>query len=203
MRLKKAKCQFSLRKIECFGHVISSKGLEPATSKVAAIVDAPNPHDVSQLKSLLGLVNYYGKSLLNLSTTLAPLYKLLRQGAKCSGKRTNCSEEPTALAKVNEALQSPNLLVHFNSSKPLVLACDASPVGVGAVLSHRLDDETEKPISYVYRTLSAAERKYSQLDKEALAIIFGVKHYHQYLYGQEFVILSDHKPLNHIFSASK
>ena len=57
MRLKKAKCQFSLRKIEYLGHVISSKGFEPATSKMAAIVDAPNPHDVSQLKSLLGLVN--------------------------------------------------------------------------------------------------------------------------------------------------
>ena len=154
--------------------MISSKGLEPATSKVTAIVDAPSPHDVPQLKSLLGLVNYYGKFLPNLSTTLAPLYKLLRQGVKWQWK----SEEATALAKVKEALQSPNLLVHFDSAKPLVLACDASPVGVGAVLSHRLDDGTEKPISYASRTLSAAERKYSQLDKEALAIIFGVKHYH-------------------------
>ena len=199
MRLKKTKCQFSLRKIEYLGHVISSKGLEPATSKVTAIVDAPSPHDVPQLKLLLGLVNYYGKFLPNLSTTLAPLYKLLRQGVKWQWK----SEEATALAKVKEALQSPNLLVHFDSAKPLLLACDASPVGVGAVLSHRLDDGTEKPISYASRTLSAAERKYSQLDKEALAIIFGVKHYHQYLYGREFVILSDHKPLKHIFNASK
>ena len=76
---------------------------------------------------------------------------------------------------MKNALQSPNLLVHFDSTKLLVLACDASPVGVGAVLSHRLDDGTEKPILYASRTLSAAERKYSQLDKEALAIIFGVK----------------------------
>ena len=95
------------------------------------------------------------------------------------------------------------MIVHFNSTQPLVLACDASPVAVGAVLSHRLDDGTEKPISYASRTLLTAERKYSQLDKEALAIIFGVKHYHQYLHGHEFVILSDHKPLKHIFSASK
>ena len=77
MRLKKAKCQFSLRKIEYLGHVITSKGLESATSKVTAIVDAPSPCDVSELKSSLGLVNYYGKFLPNLSTTLAPLHRLL------------------------------------------------------------------------------------------------------------------------------
>ena len=79
MRLKKAKCQFSLTKIEYLGHVISSKSLEPATSKVTAIIDAPSPYN---LKSLLELVNYYGKFLPNLSTTLASLYRLLRQGVK-------------------------------------------------------------------------------------------------------------------------
>ena len=145
MRLKKPKCQFSLRKIDYLGHVISSKGLEPATSKVIAIVDAPSLHDVPQLKLSLGLVNYYEKFLWNLSTTLAPLYKLLRQGVKWQWK----SKEATALAKVKEALQSSNLLVYFNSTISLVLACDASPVGVGVVHSHRLDDGTEKPISYI------------------------------------------------------
>jgi len=71
------------------------------------------------------------------------------------------------------------------------------------VLSHRFSDGTEKPISFALRTLATAERKYSQLDKEALAIIFRVKHFHQYLYGHEFTILSNHKPLMHIFSQSK
>ena len=85
-RLKKAKCQFSLTKIEYLGHVISSKGLEPTTSKVTAIIDAPSPYNVSQLKWLLRFVNYYGKFLLNLSTTLAPLYRLLRQGVKWQWK---------------------------------------------------------------------------------------------------------------------
>ena len=82
MRLKKAKCQFSLRKIEYLGHVIRGKGLESATSKVTAIIDTPSPCDVSELKSLLSLVNYYGKFLPNLSTNLAPLHRLLRQGVK-------------------------------------------------------------------------------------------------------------------------
>jgi len=77
MKLKKEKCQFLMAKVEYLGHVISSKGLESSTSKVAAIVNAPIPHDVSSLRSLLGLINYYGKFLHNQSTLLAPLYKLL------------------------------------------------------------------------------------------------------------------------------
>lgn len=68
---------------------------------------------------------------------------------------------------------------------------------------HRLDDGTEKPIFNVFRTLAPTERKYLQLDKETLAIILGVKHYHQYLYRHHFIFLSGHKPLMHIFSESK
>ena len=107
------------------------------------------------------------------------------------------------VAEVKRLLQSPNLLVHFDGSKPLVLACDASPCGVGAVLSHRQEDGSERPIAFALRTLAPAEKKYSQLDKKALAIIFGVKHFHQYIYGRSFVIISDHKPLMHLFSESK
>ena len=87
------------------------------------------------------------------------------------------------------------LLTHFDPEKPLVLACDDSPYGVGAVLSHRMQDWSERPITYASRTLSSAERRYAQLDKEALSIVFGVKHFHQYLYGRKFTIMSDQKPL--------
>ncbi len=100
-------------------------------------------------------------------------------------------------------LQSDSLLVHFDGEKKLLLACDASPYGVGAVLSHVMEDNSERPIAYASRTLTSAEKGYSQLDREALAILFGVKTFHSYLYGRQFIIRSDHQPLYHLFIEKK
>ena len=99
-------------------------------------------------------------------------------------------------------VNSSDLLVHYDPSKELVLSCDASPYGLGAVLSHIIDGK-EKPMSYASRTLSSAERNYAQLDKEGAAVIFGIKKFHQYLYGQTVKIFTDHKPLLGLFKADK
>ena len=88
-----------------------------------------------------------------------------------------------AFNQAKELLTTSALLTHFDPKNPVILACDASPYGVGAAISHQMDDGKEQPISFAFRTLSTAERNYAQLDKEALAIIFGVKRFHQYLYG--------------------
>lgn len=93
--------------------------------------------------------------------------------------------------------------MHYDTKMKVILACDASPYGVGAVLSHRMPDGTERPVGFVSRTLTAAERNYSQLDKEGLAVIFGVKKFHNYLYGRKFTITIDHKPLLSLFSEAK
>ncbi len=109
------------------------------------------------------------------------------------------AEQQTAFDDVKSRLTSDKVLAHYDSKKPLVLACDASPYGIGAVLSHTLEDGTEGPVTFASRTLGPAEKRYSQLDKEELAIIFGVKRFHQYLAGRPFTILSDHKLLHHLF----
>ena len=181
--------------VEYLGYKITEKGLQLTAEKVAAVQSAPAPQDISQLKSFIGLVNYYGKILPDLSTVLSPLYRLLQKEDKwCWGK-----EQQIAFEKVKSLLTSDHLLVHYDPDQELILACDASPYGVGAVLSHQGEDGQEKPIAFASRTLAKAEKNYSQLEKEGLAIVFGVKKFHPYLFGRHFVILSDHKPLRHLF----
>ena len=93
---------------------------------------------------------------------------------------------------------------HYDPRKPLTLATDASPYGIGAVLSHVMEDGSEKPVAYASRTLNDIEKRYSQLDNDkAIAIIFGVKRFHHYLYGRPFAIVSDHKPLQYLLSESR
>ena len=92
--------------------------------------------------------------------------------------------------------------MHYDPDKALLSSCDASPYGIGAVLSDFTGDE-EKPIAYASRTLSPAEQKYSQLDQETLAIVYGAKTINQYLNGKQFNILSEHKPLQYPLSADK
>ena len=93
--------------------------------------------------------------------------------------------------------------MRFDPDKPPLLACDASPYGVGAVLSHQMKDGSERPIAFASRSLSPAETNYSQLDKEGLSLIFGVTKFHQYLYGMTFVLITDHRPLLGLFNEQR
>ena len=92
-------------------------------------------------------------------------------------------------------ISSATVLAHYNPSLPLRLATDASAYGIGAVISHIFPDGTKRPIAFASRTLSNSEKRYAQLEKEALSLIFGVQKFHSYLYGRAFTLYRDHKPL--------
>ena len=162
-------------------------------------MNAPRPQSVAEVRSFLGLVNYYHKFLPYLATILHPLNQMLERNYQwdCTDQ---CEE---AFDKVKVMIASDLVLTHYDPNLPLQLACDASPVGIGAVLSHVMPDGTERPIAFASRSLSKAERNYAQIDKEALATVWGVKKFHNYLFGRNFTLLTDHEPLTSTFHPSK
>ena len=116
-------------------------------------------------------MNYYGKFLPTLSTATHPLNQLLQANHKWKWSR-ECDESFT---KLKEQLCCKPILIHYDPSLPLKLACDASHYGVGAIIAHVLPNGEEKPIAYGSCTLSKTEQNYAQVEKEALAIIFGIR----------------------------
>ena len=188
-----------LPEVTYLGHRISAEGIQPTTDKVRAIQDAPIPKNTTELKSFLGLVNFYARFLPHLSTVLSPLNRLLKQGVVFRWG----TDQNKAFQQVKAMLLSADLLAHFDPSMEVTLSCDASGVGLGAVLAHRLQDGSERPIAYASRTLNKAEQKYSNIEREALAVTFGVKKFHDYLYGRHFILFTDHKPLITLFNEHK
>ena len=199
LKVNKEKCKFLQDSVEYLGHVISATGLHQAPSKVQAIVDMPTPRDVTQLRSFIGMVQYYSKFLPNLSTTLAPLNQLLHKGV--AWRWTD--QEEKCFQKVKNLLLKNNILVHYDPTLPLIMASDSSAYGLGAVLSHLMPNGSEKPIAYASRSLSQREKQYAQIEKEALSIVWGVRKFQTYLEGRKFTLVTDHKPLKYIMDPGK
>ncbi len=179
---------------EYLGHKIDKDGISALPNKV---VNAPHPTNVQELRSFLGLLNYYGKFIRNLSTILHPLNPLLQANHKWT------VECVAAFQMAKDQLVSADVLTHYNPDLPIRMAANASAYGIAAVISHVLPDGSEKPISFASRTLTLTENNYAQLEKEALSLVFGVKKFHQYLYGRKFNLITDHKPLTAIFGSKK
>ena len=162
LRLKKQKCRFLAKSVEYLGFTIDQQGVHPSEGKVQAIKSAQN---LTEFKAYLGLLTYYGKFLPNLANVLAPLYQLLKKDVKWTWE----DQQQQSFDQYKQMLTSSALLAHYDPSQPLLLSCDASQYGVGAVLS-QVCNGGEKPVAYASRTLTTAEQNYSQLEKEELAL---------------------------------
>ena len=148
--------------------------------KVKAIQEAPEPRNLTELRSFLGMINYYSQFLPNLSHQLSPLYQLLKRVTYSYWK----SKQLEAFQLAKNALQADSLLVYFDPTKQIVVRYDASPLGLDAVLSHIMPDGQDRPIAYVSWTLTA-EKGYSQIEKEGFAVGYAVM---KFQHGRSFLI---------------
>ncbi|CAH8672200.1 unnamed protein product [Schistosoma rodhaini] len=198
-RLRAEKCDFYMEQVHYLGFIIDKNGRRPDPENIKAIKTMPPPTDVTTLRSFLGMISHYGVFLPDLHRWRAPLNDLLKKDTKWVWSR-ECQD---AFSKLKKLLSSNLLLAHYDPALPIVLAADASNYGIGAVISHIYPDRSEKAIAHASRSLTVTERNYSQIEKEALAIIFAVKKFHKMLFGRQFTLLTDHKPLLTVFGSKK
>ena len=134
-----------------------------------------------------------------MSTLASPLNKLLAKDTPWCWSQ-ECTK---SFQDLKDTLTSSRVLAHYNPRLEVQLAVDASPFGLGAVISHITKEGEERPIAYASRSLTPAEKNYSVIEKEALAVIFAIRKFQQFLYGRRFTLLTDHQPLTLLFGPKK
>lgn len=195
LKIHPDKCEFLRAETNFLGHIISDKGIEPDPKKIQAVRDFPQPKTTKELKSFLGLSGYYRRFIANYSKIGKPLYGLLKKGVKYEWGY----EQEKAFQELKERLVSAPILQYPDFTQPFNLTTDASDYAIGCILSQGPIGK-DLPVAYGSRTLNKAERNYSTIEKELLAIVWACKHFRPYLYGRRFIIMTDHKPLKWIFS---
>lgn len=199
LTVKIDKCEIAAKSIQFLGYQLDKRGLHISDKKIEAIVKMKEPETLHDLQAFLGAMNYFAKFIKNYAKVVAPLYELLRKGERWHWSK----ERREAFKEAKDRLISHDVLCHYDSETPIKVTCDASPFGLGAVLFHVFPGGEQRPVAYASRALTRAERNYSQLDREALGLVFGVKEFHQYIYGRHFILETDHKPLTYIFGSKK
>ncbi|KAJ1095977.1 hypothetical protein NDU88_001126 [Pleurodeles waltl] len=198
LTVKNEKCRFRVTSVTYLGHTISGEGIRPKLELVDSIIHAPEPKNKDDVRSFLGLAEYYSKFIPNFSSVTQPLRALLKKGCIFVWEK----ECVTAFSFVKKCIGKMPTLGHFDVCAKTYLYTDASIKGLGAVLIQKMGQE-ERAIAFASRSLKEAEQHYSVIEREALACMWAVKHFKFYLWGLPFVVRTDHKPLVQIFSPKK
>jgi len=190
IRLNREKCEFNKSELLFLGHIISKEGVKPDPEKVTAIKNIRLPQNKHDVQKILGMINYVGKFIPNLSETTAPLRKLIEKDTEF--KLTD--DHHKCLDVIKDHLCKAPVLQIFDRDKPIKVSSDSSEYGLGAVLL-QLHEKDWLPVSYASRSLNSTERRYAQIEKECLSIVFATTRFHHYVYGRRFICETDHKPL--------
>ena len=199
---KPSECMIGYDSIECLGHNIVGQTVRPQEDKIQAIRDAHRPSTKRQIKSFLGLAGFYRRYIPNFSSIASPLTDLTKTNRPNSIKDWQDHHERAFQILKNRFTSSLILrLPVFQEGKPFVLRTDASDIGRGAVLLQDFEGEGRLSIAYASKKFLPRERNYSVIEKECLGIIWGVEKFRKYLYGVEFLLETDHKPLSYMQTA--
>ena len=190
------KCFVKESEISFFGATYSANGVKPDKTRVQEIKDLPAPTNIQELQSLLGMVQYLSPFIPHLSTQTAPLRELLKKEAVFSWNASHTS----AFQTIKKSISNASTLHYFNPKLETKIQVDASQKGLGAALI-QIDPaapESERVIAFASKSLTEVERRYANIEREFLAVVFGAEKFHTYIYGAKVLVESDHKPLETI-----
>lgn len=190
LMLKPEKCHFMKESVEFLGHIISADGIQPCMNKIQAVSDFPRPQTVRDIRSFIGLCSYYRMFIKNFSRIALPLIRLTKKDVPFEWKE----KEQKAFQELKDLLCSNTVLKHPDYEKPFLVSCDASGTDVSGILSQE-ENGFERPVAYASRQLNPAERNYSTIERELVAIIFAVRKFRNYIYNSKFLLITDHAPL--------
>lgn len=190
LKLSSEKCEFRRKEVTYVGHVLSSEGLKADPEKIRAVTEMTPPTNKKDLRKFMGFIQYLAKFLPNLSQESAPLRQLLSKDVAWHWD----GNKQKSFQKLKEMVTNTPVLTYFDPEKPVLLTVDSSSTGLGAAII-----QDGKPIAFGSRALTTTQQKYSQLEKETLAIVYGCQKFHQYVYGRRIQVETDHKPLQSIF----
>lgn len=192
----KEKCEFYKDAITFYGHNFSKNGISADEDKVFAIIEAETPKEVSELRSFLGMAQYIARFIPGYSDIVAPLQNLTHQDVPWKWGEN----EEKAFSDLKASLTNSRTIKYFDIKLPTEVIVDASPTGLGGILTQREPDGNVRVVAYGSRKLSEVESRYSQTEREALAVVWASEHFHTYLFGAEYVVITDHKPLEGILN---